>query len=252
MARRNRKPIAEGSATKTLDEIESAGDRLVFWLAENQRPILAAAAGILIVAGGWGYVSSSTEEANSQADTALSEVQTEYRLAMGAAPGSISIPELANPEAAREIREEYIERYTAVGAAHAGSGPGGVAFLEAGRLHQALGDSEAAVMSYQAGLDSLSDGDALRGFLWSRLGSVYEQAEQWAEAANAYTQASTTANYALQAGDRAAAIRAYIHAGEPSAALGMADELVRSEPNFTLPKFLQAQLDELRVGTTSD
>ena len=218
---------------------------MVFWLAENQRPILTAMVGILIVAGGWGYVSSSTEEANSQADTALSEVQTEYRLAMGAAPGSISTPEPANPEAAREIREEYIERYTAVG-------PGGVAFLEAGRLHQALGDSEAAVMSYQVGLDSLPDGNALRGFLWSRLGSVYEQTEQWAEAANAYTQASTTANYALQSGDRAAAIRAYIHAGEPSAALGMADELVRSEPNFTLPKFLQAQLDELRVGTTSD
>ena len=230
--------------------MESAGDRFVIWLADKQGAILTVAVGVLIAAGGWGYVSSTSQEANSAADTALSQVQAEYRLAMGATPGSIEIPEPANADAAREIREEYSERYAAVGTAYLGSGPGGVAFLEAGRLQQALGDDAAAVVSYEAGIESLPDGDALRGFLWSRLGSVYEQTEQWSEAAKAYAQAGSTANYALHAGDRAAAIRAYIHAGETSAALGMADELARSEPTYSLPNFLQAQVDELRAAGT--
>ncbi len=251
MARR-RRPTVEGSATKTLDELESAGDRIVLWLAENQRALISIAVGILLVAGGWGYVSTTARESSDQADTALSEVQNGYRLAMGAAPGSVSIPEPANPDAAREIREDYTARYAEVGEAHAGSGPGGVAYLESGKLQQALGDYEAAVVAYRAGVDSLPEEDALRGFLWSRMGSAYEQSEQWAEAAAAYAMAGALQRYALRAGAQADAIRAYIHAGETSTALGAADVLARAEPDFALPEFLQSRLDELRIAAVSD
>ena len=251
MARR-RRPKQEGSATQTLDGIESAGDRIVIWLGENQRPILAAAAGILVLAGGWGYMSSSRAAAAESADAALSEVQGAYRVAMGASVGGIVIPEPANAEAAREIRTDFSTRYAAVGEAHSGTGPGAVAFLEAGKLQQALGDFEAAEAAYQAGLGSLDEGDALRGFLWTRMGSVYEASDRWAEAASVYAQAGQLEDYALSAGATASAIRAYIHAGQPSAALGLADELARRAPDFALPEFLQARVDELRVAANSN
>jgi len=246
LARRRRRPVQEGSAAKALDEIESAGDRIVLWLGENQRSILVVAAVILIVAGGWGYVSGSRETASSEADTALSEVQQGYRLAMGADPGGIEIPEPANQEAAREIRQDFSARYEAVAEAHAGTGPGAVAYLEAGKLRQALGETGAAVSAYEAGIASLPADDALRGFLWSRLGSVYEQDEQWPSAAIAYANAGSTPNYAIRGDAIASAIRAYIHAGEPSAALSLADELARTEADYMLSGSLQAQVEELR------
>jgi tetratricopeptide (TPR) repeat protein len=246
---RRRRPTQEGSAAKTLDELESASDRLVLWLGERQREILAGAVGLLLVAGGWGYMASSSQEANDLADTALSEVQNSYRLAMGASPGGVLVPELANPAAAREIREEFTARYAEVGEAYAGTGAGGVAFLEAGKLEQALGNADAAVAAYRAGLESLAEGDALRGFLWSRMGSVYEETGRWSEAADAYAEAGALTGYAIHAGATAAAIRAHIHAGEPTAALAAAEELARSEPDFVLPQFLRAQLDELRVAS---
>jgi tetratricopeptide (TPR) repeat protein len=211
-----------------------------------------AAAGILVLAGGWGYVASSQETASSEADTALSKVQQGYRLAMGADPGGIEIPEPANLEAAREIRADFSARYAAVAEAHAGTGPGAVAYLEAGKLRQALGENDAAVGAYEAGLDSLPADDALRGFLWSRLGSVYEQDQQWSSAASAYANAGATADYAIRGDAMAGAIRAYIHAGEPSAALAQADKLARAEPDFALPGFLQAQVDELRSVAAQD
>jgi len=246
LARRRRKPVQEGSATKTLDEIETAGDRLVFWLGENQQSILLVAAAILVVAGGWGYLSGNREAASSEADTALSEVQQGFRQAMGADPGAIDIPEPANLEAAREIRQDFSARYEAVAAAHAGTGPGAVAYLEAGKLRQSLGETQAAVSAYEAGIDSLPADDGLRGFLWSRLGSVYEQQEQWSDAAAAYANAGSTPNYAIRGDAMASAIRAYIHAGEADAALSMANELARTESDYILPGALQARLDELR------
>ena len=247
MARR-RRPTQEGSATKTLDELESAGDRIVLWLGEHQRELLAGAAGLLLLAGGWGYMASSGQEVADQADTALSEVQSGYRLAMGASPGSVTIPEPANAEAATKIREDFSARYAVVGEAYPGTGAGAVAFLEVGKLEQALGDADAALAAYQAGIDSLGENDALRGFLWSRMGSVYEEDGRWSEAAEAYANAGALKTYAIHAGAMAAAIRAYIHAGETTAALGAAEELARTEPDFTLPQFLQAQVDELRLS----
>ena len=220
----------------------------MLWLGEHQRQLLAGAVGLLLLAGGWGYMANSGQEQADEADTALSEVQSGYRVAMGASPGSVAIPEPANAEVAREVREEFSALYAGVGEAYPGTGAGAVAFLEAGKLQQALGDAEAAVAAYHAGVDSLGENDALRGFLWSRMGSVYEDSGRWSEAAEAYAKAGALKAYAIHAGATAAAIRAYIHAGEPTAALGAADELARSDPDFTLPQFLQAQVDELRLA----
>ena len=146
----------------------------------------------------------------------------------------------------RDIRDEFSARFVGVGEAYPGTAAGAVAFLEAGKLEQALGDVDAAIAAYQAGIDSLGENDALRGFLWSRMGSVYEAEGRWSEAAAVYTKAGGLRSYALHAGAMAAAIRAYIHAGEPTAALGAADELARTEADYLLPGSLQAQVEELR------
>ena len=146
MARKKRQP---DSAAHTLDELESFGDRMAEWAKSNITLILSAAAGILIAAAFWGFASQRVSEGESESASALAQVLGDYRVAMGATPGSIELVEPANPETGRRIRVEYVERFEQVAAEHAGTTAGALALLEAGKLTQKLGDGPAAAAIYQ-------------------------------------------------------------------------------------------------------
>ena len=71
------------SATETLDQLESLGDRVGNWIAENAVFLLAGAALILVLAGGYGFVSSRQDEARQEASAALAQVEGAYLRDMG-------------------------------------------------------------------------------------------------------------------------------------------------------------------------
>jgi hypothetical protein len=144
MARRE-----HGAAAEALEEIESAGDRLSEWLQENLRLVVAGVAGLLLVAGLGSYVASSRHTAEQEASSALARTRDDYLSAMGASPGAIEVPELANAEAAAQIRAEYEKRFGEVAAAHPGTVAGTLAGGRAPLLPS--GDDGTALLPRRAG-----------------------------------------------------------------------------------------------------
>jgi len=115
-----------------LDEIESVGEQIVEWASRNGKTILSVAGVCLVIAAVYGYYETSRNRWESDASEALASARDDYLAAMGAQPGAITVPELANPAAGAAIRQEYAERFRAVAEEHAGTAGAALAELERG------------------------------------------------------------------------------------------------------------------------
>jgi tetratricopeptide (TPR) repeat protein len=244
-ARRARKQQPE-SATETLDEIESFGDRLVDWVGQNPYVILGTAAGILLVVGAVAMTLEWRESSRVAAAAALASVQGEYREAMGASPAAVEIPEPANAETAKRVRSEYIAKFVAVADDYDGSTAAALALLEAGGLQQQLGDNAAALETYRKALASVAKGDPMRPFLHLSIASVHEEAADWGEAAAAYRAAADVADFPLRWEALADAARCYRAGGDGAQALAAYEQLQTDAPDYRLAPYLKAQYAELR------
>lgn len=243
------------SAAQTLDAIESWGDRAAGWISDNPTPILAVVVVVLVVAGVVGLTRESFDAGAEESATALARVQHDYRVAMGGTPGSIEIPEPANPDTARRIRREAIADYEAVAAEYAGTSAGALALLEAGKLQQQLDDNAGALASFTRGLESVDDDDTIGAFLLARIASVHEVEGRYAEAADAYERAASVPGYALRYDALADAARCHALAGDADRALAIGERLRAEAPDVQIPPYLEARLAELRRtagGPSSD
>lgn len=243
MARKKHHP---DSAAQTLDLIESRGDQLARWVAENRVLVLGVAAGILVAAGIWGLASQQMRQSRDESAAALAEVMGDYRVAMGGTPGSLELAEPANPETARRIRTEYVALFTAMAAAHEGTTAGALALLEAGKLQQTLGEPEAAIASYESGLEQVGAEDPVRGFLLTRLASVYEAEGRWIEAGDTHSRAAEVADFPLRYEALADAARCYAQAGSTEQAVAAYARIESEAPDYRLAPYVEARLDELR------
>ena len=88
-------------AAETLDELQSAADRLGAFLQSNLRAVALVIVLLLVIAGAVSLVVSSRRRAETDASIALADARADYLQAMGAPPGSLEVPKLANPEAAK-------------------------------------------------------------------------------------------------------------------------------------------------------
>src|SRR5258705_12305140 len=134
-----------GTAAEMLGELESAADRLSEWLQTHLTAVSAVIVGLLLTAGigAWGF--SARDTAEQEASTALAQTRADYLSAMGAPPGSIAVPELANPSAAVEIRAEFEKRYAEVEAEHEGTVAATLAAIEHASLLSAGNRGEEAI-----------------------------------------------------------------------------------------------------------
>ena len=112
-----------------IAEIESKGEQILEWATENAKLVLGVAGACLVAAGIYQYTQSVAENRASEASTALEATRSEYLAAMGAAPGALTAPELANPAAGERVRDEYRDRFAAVATEHAGTAGGALASL---------------------------------------------------------------------------------------------------------------------------
>jgi tetratricopeptide (TPR) repeat protein len=241
-----RKKNQPESAAKTLDEIESRGDRILNRVLENPTPILATAAAILVIAAVWGFTSQARSSAAEESAGALAKVQGDYRVAMGGTAGQIELAEPANPATALAIRTEYVAAYKAVAEEYAGTTSSALALLEAGRLQQELGENEVAIGTWEAALESVDRQATVAAFLLTRLGATHEQAGRWDRAAESYEAASAAQNYPLRYEALASAARAYANAGDTMRALALFDRIESEAPAFRLAPYVEARRDELR------
>ncbi|MCZ6784922.1 MAG: hypothetical protein O7G30_16610 [Proteobacteria bacterium] len=233
---------------RTLDELQSAGDRLAGWASDNRVLLFGAAVGILAAAGLYGFVQSLREDARLEASAALALAEQGFREAMGTPAESLLVTEPANPETARKARAEYVERFEAVAEEHAGTAAGALAALRAGALQAALGEREAAIAQWRAAADGLDADEPVRALLVVRAAAAHEEEERWIEAGELYEEASDVVGYPLRYKALADAARCYATGGDPDRALQAFERLQTEAPDERIAEHIEGQLSELKMA----
>ena len=232
---------------ETLEELDSLAERAAHWVGEHAR-LSAGALGALLLGtaafAGWNSWASDRERAASDA---LESTRANYLEAMGAQPGDLEVPELANPKAAQQIRSDYAQRFRELAAAHRGSGSEPLAWLEAAQLAQENGDAKAALEALDSGLAAVRTGSPLRGLLLDKLGQLQEREGRWQEAAEAHLQASGIDAYPLRLFSLADAARCFDAAGDPARARELLERALAEAPELPIPDHLRSRLRELQA-----
>jgi tetratricopeptide (TPR) repeat protein len=238
------------AAIETLDEIQGAADKLGSWIQENLLLVGGAVVAVLLVAGIASYLANSRARDEQAASVALSETRNAYLEAMGAPPGSLEVPELANQEAAREIRAEYGERFAAIADAHAGTVSGALARMEVAQLAVEAGELERSLALYEQILAEDPPSVPLRGLVLQSAAQTLEQAERWSEAAARHQQASELDDYPLRHWALADAARCLALAGDREAARELYARLDSEAPEIRLPDHQRAEKRELEAAAS--
>jgi len=236
-------------ATETLEEIEGVLDKAAEWATTNPILVLGVFGSILAVAaaiGGWDTYRQSRELA---AADQVGRLLGEYRGAMGAEHGDITVTEPANPETARAAREQFAGLLEEAAAEHSGSTAAVEARIHAGNLRAKLGEAEAALAQWRLASDEAPRAGSLQGLALVRLASGLEDAGQPAEAAAAFEQAAGLSDFGDRRVALADAARCYLDAGDRDKALALAQRLESEadESPVALPEHVEARLTELRL-----
>jgi tetratricopeptide (TPR) repeat protein len=230
-----------------LEEVASLGERLVAWVAANAVPVGAVVVASLIGIGTYGVYQNLHKAREARAADALEQVRSDYLKAMGADPGAIDVPELANPKAQRQINEEYAVRFREVAADHEGTVAGVLAALELGNVLAATGDLESPLETWNTALAELPRGSSLRGVLLQRMAQAHEDAGRWSAAAARHEQAGGVKSFPLRYWSLADAARCYLAAGERERARVLFDQVAREAPDLRLPAHIRVLMREVQT-----
>jgi tetratricopeptide (TPR) repeat protein len=232
---------------EALEELDSLAERAARWVSEHAG-LSAGALGALLLGtaafAGWDSWASGREQAASDA---LESTRADYLEAMGAKPGDLDVPELANPKAAQQIRSDYAQRFRELAAAHRGSASEPLAWLEAAVLAQDDGDAKAALEALESGLAAARPGSPLRGLLLEKLGQLQEREGRWQEAAEAHLKASEIEAYPLRLFALADAARCFDAAGDPARARELLEQALAEAPELPVQEHLRSRLRELQA-----
>jgi hypothetical protein len=239
-----RKP--EHEQPHVIEEIESIAERGAQWIRDHLPLTITALLIVLGTAAAMGALDAHRTRKAEAASDAFDRVTAEFMQAMGADPDALTVPELANPAAAAEIRSEFSEQFGAVAEEHAGTVAAALARLEQGSLSAADGETDAAIEIWRAAIDDLGGNPNLRAIFEQRIGQAHEDDARWLEAAESYARAGAVESYPLRHSALAQSARCYQHAGEMERARELALKLAADAPELMLPQHLSAVLAELR------
>ena len=234
-----------------IEEIESVAERAAQWTREHLPLTFGALFAVLAMVASLSALGGyRTREAETASD-ALDRVTQDYLDAMGVGPGALGVPELANPDAAAEIRAEYAAQFETIASEYAGTVAGALARLEAGNLTEADGDLDTSIEIWRAALGGLDRNSNLQAIFQLRIGQAYEAAERWLEAGEAYEVAAAYDRFPLRYWTMADAARCFLQAGEIERARVLALRLHSEGPaELNLPEHQRAMLRELRQTRT--
>jgi hypothetical protein len=235
----------------TIAEIESKGEQILEWATENARVVLGVAGACLLVAGIYQYTQSAADKREHSASAALEAIRSDYLAAMGALPGALTVPELANPAAGERIRSDYRGRFAAIAEEHRGSSAAALASLAEGDIAADGGDVAAALGIWQAASGALPAGSAIHGLLQQRIAHTLEETGDWGAAAEAYAAAAAVKAYTFRHWAMAEAARCFLAADQPERARELAQRIDAEAPDLQLPDSLRTQLRELGTGGSS-
>ena len=232
-------------------ELETGLERFTQWISDNRLSVLAAVGIALASVAAFEFARSRAETRATDASNALDETQSAYLTAMGAEPGAVEVPELANPEAGKRIREEYVEKFRSVAQEHPGTLPAALAWLEVADLQAATPGSQDAILeSLRTSLAEQPKNPRLAGLVHQRIAQVYEDQGKLTEAAAEHEAAGALPEFPLRWLALADAARCYAQAGDRTRALALLDRIEsEAKDAYTLPMPLRSLQRELRAAT---
>ncbi len=230
-----------------IEELESAADKMAGWIGRNAVLVGGTLLAVLGLAAGIGGYRSWSRANEEQASEALDQARSAYLQALGATPGSLEEPELANPAAALAIREEYLPKYQAVADEHEGTVAGTLALFEVAALLEAMDRADETGAVWAQALDQTTRNPRLEGLLHQRVAEAHERSEAWAEAAAAHERAGRLRGYPLRSWALVDAARCYAAAGDPERALGLYQQVETEDPDLALPPHIRGQIRELQA-----
>lgn len=234
-----------------FDEFESSAERMADWV--RRHALLLAVLLVVVIAGVWAtqwWIHRQQDQAG-EATAALAEVRRDYMVAMGGDPGSLEPPELANPDAARQIQSEFAERFRQVAAAHPGTVSGTLAALQALDLEAETAGPDATLAGLETILAQAPANPTVRAIVLQRMAQVHEAEGRFAEAAAGYEAAGSIQAFPLREFALAEAARCYADAGEPAKALALYDRIQAEDPDFVFPDNQRMLRRELLAGAGS-
>jgi tetratricopeptide (TPR) repeat protein len=234
-------------ATETLHEIESVFDRMAHWATTNPVTLLVVLGTLLGGAAAIGGFQAWQGSREADAAAEIAEIDSEFRAAMGAPRGSLEIPEPANAEAALATRTEFATRFREAAERRSGTAASVTAWLEAGRLGEALGDVEAATQAQRAAIDEAPAGSTLRALAHTQLAGSLERAGDPAAAAVEYLAAGQVEDFPARVLALGDAARCFADAGETGRALEIFGQLNEADA-AKIPPHVAARLAELRAS----
>ena len=240
---------SQSSAAETLEEIESGAERLAEWIQEHLAIVVGFVVVALVGAGGFSWYLGARDSAETEASSALGAARNDYLAAMGAPPGAIDVPELANPEAAERIRSEYRERFQSIADEHAGTVAGALARMEVGNLLSEVGEWEASLEAWEQALAEAPPTPGLRGLLLGRIAQTHEELGSWERAAESHEEAAGLEEYPLRYWAMADAARCWARAGQRERALALYERVESEAPDMKLPDHMRVQIRELRAAS---
>ncbi|MDH3212047.1 MAG: tetratricopeptide repeat protein [Myxococcales bacterium] len=249
MARKH--PKDETTADLMIGEFESAADRIADWVGAHAALVAGAVVVCLVAAAAYGGWSSWSNRRQLSASNALDTVESAYWTAMGAAPGAFELPELANPDTAKQINAQYAERFRTVQEEHSGTVAGALAGLQRGDLVAAGGDPTVAIEIWRTTVAATSRNSSVRAILLERIAEAQEASGQWLAAARTHEQAGEISAFPLRYWSLADAARCYAAGGEPERALALFERVEAAPTGLRLPVHMRMQLRELRAAAAS-
>ena len=231
----------------TLEELESLGERLASWSQERALLLGGIAALVLVAAAAVGATLAWQEGRSDDASAAVADLRREFVAAMGGSPNDVEIPEPANPETARQVREDYATRYAEAARQYAGTGAGALAALEGGSILLALDQSEDALALWRHGASAMSGNSTLRALLESRAARLLEDQDRFEEAAQAHEVAAGISSYAMRGLAYGDAARCWLAAGKVDEALRVYEQIERDFADLELPEYVRGRLEEARA-----
>lgn len=232
----------------TLEQLQSLGDRLVHWVSANPALVLGTAGAVLLAAATIGGVRAWRGSTADQASTTLATIQREYIAAMGGEPGAVEAPEPANPETARQVRTDYVERFASFARDYEGTPAQALAALEASQIYEDLGAADQAKAIVQEAADDLPPDSAIRGVALRRVAALAEAAGEFEAAAEAHLAAADTPGYPLRNEALADAARCWAEAAKTDEALAVYARLRSEAPDYQPPPHVRSRLAELEAA----
>lgn len=239
--------LKEKQPKDTLEELRVLSDaQWTPWLYTNRVRLIAGALTVLLFTGVFSAALWWQQRSAQKAAHEFSSVQRDFDKAMGAEDGALDYVEPANPETARQVREEYLSRFMTVAMRHSKTQAAAMAWLEVGRLHERKGDATQALEAWKNAVAQVPGQTALRAVLLERLAIAYEAAGEWDKAAEQHLAAGKIQEYPLRISASAAAARAYLEAGNTQKAIEIYQPIAaREEDAKEVPLHIRARLDEL-------